>query len=457
MANHSDPAPWTPRGAYRSYVLVLLTLGYVLSYADRNLIAITQEKLRVEFHLADWELGLLGGVAFALLYASVGIPIARLAERRNRVAILSISMTIWSVMTAFCGLATSVVMLLAGRVGVGIGEAGGSPSSHSIISNYFPKARRTWALAVYSSGAPLGTILAALAGGWLTHTYGWRFAFLGLGVPGVILAVLIRFTAREPAREPVPAGEVAPKFSAALRYLSSLGTYRWVCAGIMSGSFLNAGLVQFTTSFYMRTHDFSLQQASLVFGFCEGLFAFFGALVGGAIADRGQAKTPRIEAWICAAAMFVCGALYIVTFHISNVWIGMGALLLASFFRWTFVGPAYGMMHNVTPDRMRATALAIYLFCSSLAAGAGSLALGAVSDLFAKASLAGHGVTLALCDAGGTTPAVCAAAKADGLQLAMTVFSAGYVVCGVMFLRAARFMIEEYKTQAGGAADQPAV
>ena len=433
--------------AYRLYILLILTLTYVMSYADRNLIAVTQEQMKLEFQLADWQLGFLGGSAFAILYAVFGIPLARLAEHRNRMTIVAVSLAIWSMMTTLCGLATSVGMLLIGRIGVGVGEAGCSPPIHSILSNYFPQQRRTWALAVYSSGMPIGTMLAALAGGWIAHAYGWRAVFLWLGAPGVALALLVKFSGREPRREQIAEGESVPSFGDALRALLSRGTYRYVVGSAIVASFVNAGLVQFTASFFMRTHHFSLQQATLVFGLGEGIFAFAGTLAGGAIVDRFERYVPRIAAWVSAGSALACGLLYAMAFHTTSATLAIVALMLASFFRWLLVGPAFGMMQGVTPDRSRATALAVYLVCTSLiGAGFGALSLGACSDMFATAQLkAGH-VAVALCGhSGPSMPEVCAAAHAQGLQLAMTLFCIGYGLCAVMFLRAATFMSREYK------------
>ncbi len=185
---------------YRNYALGILFLGYVVNFVDRSILAILLEPIKHDLELSDSQLGLLGGLAFAIFYSTLGIPIAALADRWSRVKILSISMVIWSAMTAVCGLATSFMMLLFTRIGVGIGEAGASPPSHSLISDYFPIETRATALSIYALGIPFGSMVGNFVGGYGAAELGWRTTFFIVGIPGIFVALLVWFTLREPPR-----------------------------------------------------------------------------------------------------------------------------------------------------------------------------------------------------------------------------------------------------------------
>ena len=184
----------------RNYVLAILTLVYVFNFIDRQILVILQESIKAEMNLSDTQLGLLSGFAFAIFYVSFGIPIARWADHYNRRNIVAISLTAWSVMTAACGMVQSYTQLLLARIGVGIGEAGGSPPAHSIISDYFPFSQRATALSIYSVGIYIGIMLGYLGGGWINEFFGWRVALFAIGAPGVLLAIVVRLTVKEPLR-----------------------------------------------------------------------------------------------------------------------------------------------------------------------------------------------------------------------------------------------------------------
>ena len=186
--------------AYRNYALGILFVGYVVNFVDRSILSLLLEPIKLELSLSDAQLGLLGGLAFAVFYTFLGIPIAALADRRSRGKILAVSMGIWSAMTALCGLAASFWGLLLARIGVGVGEAGASPPSHSLISDYFPIEKRATALSIYALGIPFGTMIGSYVGGWGADTIGWRNTFFLVGLPGIFVALVILFTLREPPR-----------------------------------------------------------------------------------------------------------------------------------------------------------------------------------------------------------------------------------------------------------------
>lgn len=216
---------------YRAYVLGALLVVYTFNFIDRVVIGIIQEPIKEEFGLSDFQLGLLGGPAFAILYTLLGIPIARLAERTNRITVLSICVGLWSLMTAACGFAVNYATLFAARVGVSIGEAGCTPPANSVISDYFPAERRASALSIYALGIPIGSMLAAVGGGWIATEVGWREAFIWLGVPGVLLAVIVKLTVKEPPRAAPKAD--TPSFMSAVSALTKKATFWHVAFGIM--------------------------------------------------------------------------------------------------------------------------------------------------------------------------------------------------------------------------------
>ena len=189
-----------PSLAYRRYVLGMLALVYVFNFTDRQILAILMQPIKEDLLLSDTQLGLLSGIAFALFYVTMGIPIARLADRYSRVNIISVSIFLWSLMTALSGLAGNFTQLLLARIGVGIGEAGCTPPAHSLLADYFARENRASALSIYSLGLPLGSVLGLMAGGWVAQIYGWRMAFFLVGLPGLVLALMVKFTIREPRR-----------------------------------------------------------------------------------------------------------------------------------------------------------------------------------------------------------------------------------------------------------------
>ncbi len=445
----SDPERRDVTSAYKGYVLVVLTLGYVTNSADRNVLAVVQELLKQEFHLADWQLGLLGGLTFSLFYSILGIPIARLAERASRVNIIAVSMLVWSAMTAFCGLASSVGMLALCRLGVGVGEAGGTPPSHSIIVDYFSKRARAAALAVYSSANSLGVMLAAIAGGWIATHYGWREVFLALGVPGVILAVLVKLTVREPQRPRLAEGESVPSFRAATVGLLAKGTFRNIAIANVVGALCSAGIVQFTTSYFMRTHELPLSQATLVFGLAQGVFATLGTLSGGLLASRLTRRFPAAAGWVCAASATMAGLVYALTFSglfdAAGVGVSIALIMAAKFFQYGYMAPSFAMMYAVAHERSRATAMALMLLLTNLfGVGLGPMVVGALSDISAAVAMGGHGLTSGACiREPAASSAICMAASAEGLQLALLMTSCAFLLAMAFFLRATVHMRRE--------------
>jgi MFS family permease len=429
---------------YRFVMLFLLMLVYASSYADRTIIAVVQERIKHEFGLADWQLGFLGGTSFAVFYSLLGIPIARLADRYNRVNIIVVCMALWSAMTAFCGFAGSFAFLVAGRLGVGVGEAGCTPPSHSIISNYFPPEHRAWALSIYSAGMTLGAMTAALGGGWIAQAYGWRMTFLVLGVTGIVLVGIVKLVVREPLRVQSHQ-EAVPPLSRVVRQLLGSRTYTNVLAASIIGAFLNSAITLFTISFFLRSHRLVLVDATLLFAVAQGAFATIGVIGGGIVVNRLRSRIPDIEPLVCMASTIVCGISFALAYALSSLWPAIAALLTATLAQWFYVGPSFGMMQSVAPERGRATAMGVYLFSTSLLGGGlGPLVVGFASDVVAGRIERAHGLSPAACIlAHSIQPAFCAIARANGLQIAIASACVLFFLAAFHFARARRSYLRE--------------
>ncbi|MBO9558035.1 MAG: MFS transporter, partial [Caulobacter sp.] len=308
MAQADRPGGATPlySNGYKAAVLGLLLATYTFNFIDRTIIATIGQAIKVDLKLTDTQLGLLGGLYFALLYTLLGIPIARMAERWNRVTIISLSLVIWSGFTALCGSAASFTQLALYRFGVGVGEAGCSPPSHSLISDYYEPKKRASALSIYSFGIPLGTMFGAVAGGWLAQEFSWRVAFVIVGLPGILLAVLVKLIVKEPPRghserverpleaEDVVAEPAKPPFSLVNEF-KELGAVlgvlfgKWpvlhMMLGVTIASFGSYGSGAFVPPYFVRTFGLGLAQVGLIVGLIGGFSAGVGTLVGGFLTD----------------------------------------------------------------------------------------------------------------------------------------------------------------------------
>jgi len=465
---------------YRAYVLGALLLVYTFNFIDRVVIGIIGEPIKVELGLTDFQLGLLGGPAFAILYTFLGIPIARLAERANRMTILAICVGIWSAMTAACGIAAEIplgsaplggdanalqaiarglggervvgdvvnfyipafIVLLAARVGVGIGEAGCTPPANSVISDYFPSDRRASALSIYALGIPIGSMIAAVGGGWIAENIGWREAFLWLGVPGVALALIVWLTVKEPPRSAPPGA--TPSFFAAVGALTKKPTFWNVAFGSALASFVGYGVGQYLTSFMIRTHGFSLFEGATLVGVVLGLCSAIGTFTSGFLADRISKRHPRALAWLPALGFAIAAPLYMLAFLLPSIWLSMPALMLGAVTHYFYLGPMYAMTQGVVAPRMRATAVAVLLFVVNLIGyGLGPPTIGALSDFLANTQLEPLGLSTELC-VGRTGDAQCASGAETGLRWAMMIGVCGYLWAGLHFLLSARTLQRDW-------------
>jgi MFS family permease len=371
---------------YRKFVLVLLMIVYVFNFIDRQILVILQESIKADMGLSDSQLALLSGFSFAVFYVTCGIPIARWADRANRVNIIAASLTVWSLMTAICGLVSNFTQLLLARIGVGIGEAGASPPSHSIISDYFPFESRGRALSIYSMGIYIGILVGFLAGGWIDEFFGWRVAFLVVGLPGVLLAVVVRMTLREPIRgfsdtAPASEGEQGPILSA-VRQLWALRSFRYASLGAAFNAFVGYGGLNFMPSFVIRLHQMPVGQVGTYLALIVGFGGAIGAYAGGQISDRLGCRDARWYYWVPGFGTLFAAVLMpivVLTDSLSLLWV---VFFINNVSLALFLAPTIAMAHSLVGPKRRALASAvIYFVLNIIGLGLGPLTVGIISDL----------------------------------------------------------------------------
>ena len=454
---------------YKRLILVLLVTAYTLNFIDRTIIATLGQPIKDTLKITDTQLGLLGGLYFALLYTLLGIPIARLAERYSRINIISAAIVIWSGFTALCGTAGSFAMLAAYRFGVGIGEAGLSPPAHSLISDYFEPKKRASALSVYSFGIPLGTMIGAVAGGLIAKTFGWRAAFMVVGLPGVAVAIALKLLVKEPPRghsepdaivhpegaepyageELVPAAVVAAPAPSLKRELAEMGSVvkllfgKWpilnMVLGITLVSFAGYGGGQFVPPYFLRAFHLDYAQVGLITGLVAGLSLGIGTLIGGPITDRMSRLSPRWYSLVPAIGVTMAFP-FIVGIYTAPTWqMAAAFMLLPGMLSYVYLAPTFGVVQNMAPPHQRATAAAILLFFLNLIAlGGGPPFTGWVIDHFSAFHYA-HPTANSVWDAisgfGGSRPAdyqaACPGGKAvKGATEAVQAACSGALVLG---------------------------
>ena len=398
----------------------MLTAAYTFNSMDRSIISILAPSIKTDLQLTDMQLGLLGGTAFALLYGLGGLPIARLAERVSRVNIMTVALIAWSSLTAMCALAASFGQLLLIRAGVGIAEAGCSPSAHSLISDYVVPSRRASALSIYTCGISLGYILAAVLGGYLAQHAGWRVACAAVGLPGVLTALIIKGAVREPTRGRVDAPSVdapgvdapgmkarsaapeLPPFSlghefAELRAVAAALLFDrpilHMVLALTLGAFAAYGFYYFIPAYFRREFELDSASVGLISAVSGGVAVGLGILAGGALSDFLARWSARWYALVPAIGGAVSLPFYVLAL-IAPGWKGAAAALsLGGFFWYASLGPTFGVVQNVVDARRRATATAfLYICLSMLALGLGPLFVGWLIDRFAESSFAASGI-----------------------------------------------------------------
>lgn len=370
----------------RYYALAVLTFVYIFNFVDRQVLAILQEGIKVDLGLSDTQLGLLSGLSFALFYVTFGIPIARIADKGVRRNIVALAIGTWSFMTVLCGFTQNFWQLLAARVGVGIGEAGGSPPAHSMISDLFPPEQRATALSVYSTGINFGVLLGFVIGGLVNDLFGWRLVFFIVGVPGILLAFLVRFSLREPPRgmsENIQVTESAPPVREVFDILKSRKSFRHIALAAGLHAFVGYGILQWLASFMIRTYDLQgTAEIGLWLGLIYGLSGAIGTFFGGYLSDKLGKRDKRWYLWIPALATFVSVPFLLFVFLLDNYSLALWIYIIPSFCAAMYLGPTLAMTHGIVSSRMRALASAILFFVLNLIGmGMGPFLTGVLSDL----------------------------------------------------------------------------
>jgi predicted MFS family arabinose efflux permease len=419
MTGPTAAKPWDlfPERQRWAFLLVLFLVS-TSNYVDRNIIGVLLEPIKREFAVSDTMLGLLTGFSFAVFYATLGIPVARWADRGDRKLIVTMSLAVWSLMTALCGMAQSFWQLAAARIGVGAGEAGALPPAQSLIADYYPPERRGRALGVFMMSSMAGYVLGIVVGGQIAQHWGWRAAFLSVGLPGLALAVLTQAVLREPRRRPefaVPADGLEP-IGASVRALLAKRAFVDILIAMVLYFMMAYGAFVFTVSFMIRVHGVSVGTASAIFGGVSSVTALVGSYLGGAMADRLAKRDigwlARLPGWgLILACPIYETAFGLPTLAGTVVMLSLGGVLLTG-----AIPPMFAALHVVCGSRRRAMSVAVvFFFANLIGTGLGPIVAGRLSDTFARS--VGPG---------------------DGLRYAMMVVMLTFVPSGYFMLRAAR-------------------
>ena len=410
---------------YQRWLLFVLMLVCTINYADRSVVASVAEPLRRDLGLTDFQLGLLQGLSFALLYSILGIPFARLAERRNRVRIIAAATFVWSLMTALCGATATYLQLVLVRVGVGVGEAGFMSPASSILGDHFRRGRRAYATSIMMLGVPVGALVGAVSGGIIAEHLGWRAAFVIMGLPGLFVALLVWFTLREP-----PRGHIeddiqvnVPAFGVVTRRCLSNPVFRHVLIGGVLGGIGLHGLGQFLGVYFTRVFDLPYGTAGMLYGLVSFLNVGGGLLIGGFLADRMGRRSLQWNSLIPAIGMFLSVPLYLLALSSNRLAIAFALLAVAGASLVLHYAPSMATMQNLATSRTRASTIALYqLIVVALSMGLGTPLIGFLSDTFA---------TRMTSELGTQAPAL-------GLRYALMTSTVFYAWGGLHYLLAAR-------------------
>ncbi len=358
-------APPLYSAAYLRVALGLLCLVYVVNFVDRQILAILLQSIKRDLGLSDSQLGLLSGTTFGIFYATLGVPIARLADRFSRKWVMTICLVLWSGFTALCGWAGGFLTLLVYRTGVGVGEAGGSPPAHSMISDYFPPERRATALAVFSLGVPFGILVGFLAGGWLDQTLGWKLAFVAVGLPGLLLAVVVALVLREPPRghsEGLQSSGASPPAFTVIRFLWRSRSFRHLSFASALYAFVGYSVVNWAPAFLMRSHGMQSGEVGTWLALIVGIGGGIGNYLGGALADRFGMRDARGRVWVPAVAVGLAVPFGLVAFTADSRALALAMLVAPTLLGLMYQAPAFAVTQSLATPKMRATAAAVLLF-----------------------------------------------------------------------------------------------
>ena len=369
----------------RRYVLGLLLGAYILSYLDRQILYILIEPIKAELQLSDTQIGFLGGITFALFYATLGMPIAYLADRISRKKIISISMLVWSGMTAMSGMAANFGQMLAARVGVAVGEAGCNPCAHSLISDLYPPKKRVKAMAIYQLGIPIGVMIGLMAGGWISQFFGWRAAFMAVGIPGVLYAIIIWVTVSEPSRGQAEVvqqeTDKPPSISETVKHLWSLKSFRHLAFGTALIGFVVYQVFMWSPSFLIRSYGLSKGEAGTILAIINGLGGGFGTWFGGYMVDKFGSHDVRMHLIIPGIALVLAFPVSVGVYLSGTLAWSVTFMVFPVFLALMNSGASMSLAQRLAKVRMRALTASILLFVTNIIGlGLGPQVTGMLSD-----------------------------------------------------------------------------
>lgn len=367
-------------------VLAMLLIVYIFNFLDRQIVSILAAPIQADLGLTDTQLGLMGGIAFALLYSTLAVPLAWLADRTSRSWVITGSLIVWSGFTALCGLAQNFGQIFLARLGVGVGEAGGVAPSYAIIGDYFPSSKRSMALSVYALGIPLGSAAGVLAGGYIAAKVDWRAAFLVVGLCGVLIAPLFKLVVKDVPHAAPAQADSAPRFFAIVGILARKPSFWLLSFGAASSSMLGYGVAFWLPSLLQRSFGLDLVQTSQFFGAVLLLGGTTGVLLGGWLGDRLGGHDRAWYAWLAALAFVLAMPLYAGGILAGSVTVAFVLFLLPQALAYFWLGPVLSAVQHLVEPRARATASSLFLLINNLIGlGGGIYALGALSDVLRPA------------------------------------------------------------------------
>jgi predicted MFS family arabinose efflux permease len=456
MQSTTGPAasPYTPderrllNPGYRGLFVGSMFVVCCFNFADRAVFSVLAQSIKVDLKLTDLQIGIVGGLGFAVLYGILGIPFGRLAERTHRLRMIAVVTAIWSAMTVLCGVTHNFWQLLLARVGVGLGEAGFLAPTASLAADHFPAKRRASAMSVVMLGTPVGTFLGALIAGWAASEWSWRSAFYVLGLPGLLVATFIWFVLREPLRglaDNAPKSHASPpKFTVVFKHLFSRPALGFVIVGGGLAGFGMTAVSNWLAVFLARVHHLPPREAGALFGAISGLSIGIGLLMGSFTSDWLAQRDRRWSAWIAALGLLTAPFMYFFALRIEGRALAAVMLTASAACLLLFYGPTLGMIQNLLEPKMRATGVALFSTLYTIFGGLGPFFVGFMSDQFAHAAFTGESFSQT-CPRGvapaASEPAVaaaCANASALGIREALTVGVCVFFFAAVMYLMAAR-------------------
>jgi predicted MFS family arabinose efflux permease len=437
-------------GPYRRRFVVILFFVCLFNLADRAVFSVMAPLMRVDLHLTDSQIGLLQGLSFALLYGGLGIPIGRYAERHSRVRIIAFATAFWSAATVFSGMAGSFAQMLLARVGVGMGEAGFTAPTSSLVADHYPRERRASAMSLVMLGLPIGTMIGAIGAGFIAQHWGWRAAFFAFGLPGLAVAVLVWRGLLEPPRGLADGGRAppghVPPLSAVFAHILKVPSLRWIVIGGAICSIGIQGVAQFMTLYFVRNFDLPIRSAGTLFGLISGASLSIGLLLGAFGTDRASLRDVRWWVYGPAIALVLTPICFSIGFNrpelsVAATLIGFGCLGAMIHY-----GPTVGLIQNLTPVNMRASTAAVFAMLYALVGtGVGPTFVGFASDRLASTAFGGAQY-IELCRPGQTAPelaAACAHASRIGLVKALSMVVFAYGVAAIFYWAASRTLKED--------------